>query len=88
MITADQLADISDLVGGQKLDEGILPSLRARFPDIHFSFAMDDDVMASRPVLRRSDFNLYLVDSADYCLVLTGDATTATGILVAAVEDI
>jgi hypothetical protein len=87
MITQKQLKQIGDLVmHASVLDSGSIDPLRSQFPEIHFTYCMDDDVYAALPVLERERFNLYLVDSRDHCLSLTQDNEIATGIVVAEVE--
>ena len=87
MISQAQLDQISELVTtGSVLESGSVERLRGEFPDIHFTYCMDDDVYAGLPVVEQERFNLYLVDSRSHCLSLTQDREIATGIVVAEVE--
>jgi hypothetical protein len=87
MISQEQLERIGELVTqASVLESGSVDPLRGQFPDIHFTYCMDDDIYAALPVLERDRFNLYLVDSRDHCLSLTQDSEIATGIVVAEVE--
>ncbi len=86
MITREQLNAINWLVGDKPLSETVVGQLRNHFPDIHFTYCMDDDVMAARPVLETGGFNLYLVDSSQHCLSFTQDMELATGVVVAEIE--
>ncbi len=87
MITQAQLEQVGELVvKGAVLESGSVDILRSEFPDIHFTYCMDDDVYATRPVLERERFNLYLIDSRNYCLSFTQDNDVATGIVVAEIE--
>ncbi len=87
MISQQQLDQVSDLISrGAVLETGSVDSLRGQFPDIHFTYCMDDDVYAALPVMQHERFNLYLVDSREHCLSLTQDREIATGIVVAEVE--
>ncbi|WP_260295665.1 DUF6129 family protein [Sedimenticola hydrogenitrophicus] len=86
MITQEQLNQIGWLAGETPLSEGSVNRLRLRFPEIHFTYCMDDDVMAARPVLEATGFNLYLIDSSQHCLGFTQDMELATGVVVAEIE--
>ncbi len=87
MITREQLEQVSEMVvKGSVLESGSVDGLRGAFPDIHFTYCMDDDVYAAAPVLERENFNLYLIDSRNHCLGFTQDIDIATGIVVAEVE--
>ena len=87
MISQQQLERISELVTRESvIESGSVERLRGEFPDIHFTYCMDDDVFAALPVLEQERFNLYLVDSRNHCISLTQDREIATGILVAEVE--
>jgi hypothetical protein len=87
MISQEQIEQIGELVTqASVLESGCVNLLRSQFPDIHFTYCMDDDVYAALPVLERKRFNLYLVDSRDHCLSLTRDSEIATGVVVAEVE--
>jgi hypothetical protein len=87
MISPEQLEQIGELINqASVLESGSVEPLRGRFPDIHFTYCMDDDVYAALPVLEQERFNLYLVDSRNHCLSFTQDCEIATGIVVAEVE--
>ncbi len=89
MISSEQLEHISAQVATQSLlsDDTVL-QLRQTFPDIHFTYCMDDDVAGNaRPIYEDPRFNLYLVDSREHCLCLTNDSEIATGVVVAEVEE-
>ena len=87
MITPQQLEQVGQLAGADVISESVVERLRERFPDIHFTYCMDDDVMAARPVLENAAFNLYLIDSRDHCLCFTQDMAIATGIVLAEIDD-
>jgi len=86
MITHEQLDQIGQLVKSQVVGETVLESLRSRFPDLHFTYCQDDDVVAANPVLANSAYNLYLIDSRHHCLCFTQDMAVATGVVVAEIE--
>jgi len=89
MIEQAQLDKISQQVAAQAfLSDDTVMQLRQAFPNIHFTYCMDDDVADSaRPVHEDARFNLYLIDSREHCLCLTNDSEIATGVVIAEVED-
>ena len=87
MIGQKQLDAVGGWLAGNSSSANMEQDLRAAFPDMHFTFCSDDDVMSDNPVSSSSGFNLYLVDSSSHCLALTTDGETATGLVVAEVED-
>jgi hypothetical protein len=87
MITQEQLNTVSELVKAQPVSEQIVGSLRSHFPDLHFTYCMDDDVVGAKPVFEDASFNLYLVNSSSHCLSLTQDMDSASGLVIAEVEE-
>lgn len=88
MIAEQQVQQIATQVGRQAiLSDDTARMLREQFPDIHFTYCMDDDIGHAKAVFSDSRFNLYLVDSSEHCLRLTNDHAIATGIVVAEIED-
>lgn len=83
MITTQQIDEIGDWLVDQLEAPRMETELRGRYPDLHFTFCMDDDVVAAVPVKEHATFNLYLVDSSNHCLALTQDMQLATGLVVA-----
>ncbi len=91
MMTNSQLKEVNDwiesaLANGRPFDETLIISLRQNYQDIHFSYAMDDDVFSSEPVAERDLYNLYLIDSSQHCLQITHDQQCATGLLLADID--
>ena len=86
MITRAQIDSVAERLAGQSIDERIIDTLRKEFTEIHFTYCMDDDVIAASPVLESELFNLYLIDSRNHCLCFTQDETVASGIVVAEIE--
>ena len=86
MITRQQLEQIGRVAAQGPVSEVLLAQLRSRFPDIHFTYCMDDDVMAAKPLYEDPAFNLYLIDSRDHCLCFTQDLEVATGVVLAEIE--
>jgi transglutaminase/protease-like cytokinesis protein 3 len=87
MITQELLNSISELVKTQPVSEQTVESLRNSFPDFHFTYCMDDDVVGAIPVLEDPAFNLYLVSKSSHCLSLTQDMSSASGLVVAEIEE-
>lgn len=84
MITPEQVHAIADTIAAQALNEdSILPVVRSQYPNIHFTYCMDDDVGRRKPVLGQESFNLYLIDGREHCLCLTNDYDIATGVVIA-----
>lgn len=87
MITEEQLNEIGAFASVQAISDEAVVQLRQQFPDIHFTYCMDDDVVAARPVYEDETFNLYLIDSRNHCLCFTQQLEVATGVVLAEVED-
>jgi hypothetical protein len=87
VISDEQLRAVSDWLRGHTGSAGMQQELRAAFPDLHFTFCLDDDVISDTPASELPGFNLYLVDSSNHCLGLTGDMQAASGLVVAELED-
>lgn len=86
MITRQLLEEIGETASAQPLSEALLAELRSRYPEVHFTYCMDDDVMAARPLYENPAFNLYLIDSRDHCLCFTQELDVATGVVLAEIE--
>lgn len=83
MISNEQLEAVGDWLADNKSDANLEQGMRAAFPDIHFTFCLDDDVISDQPASVGSGYKLYLVDSSSHCLSLTTDSTVASGLVVA-----
>lgn len=84
MLSQSQLDHVISIAEGRPLDEGLLASLRATFPGVHFTCCMDDDVSVNaKPYAERAGFNLYLVNSSNHCSCLTNDPEIASGVVLA-----
>ncbi len=87
MITSEQLQEIGGLTQVHTPSESTLTLLREKYPQIHFTYCMDDDVVAAHPVVEFETFNLYLIDSRNHCLSFTQDQEIATGVVVAEIDE-
>ena len=85
MITMQNAEKIAAEVKNRGLDYDTVAALRTSYPDIHFTYCMDDDITSGKPVLESGAFNVYLIDGREHCLCLTNDFDVATGIVLAEV---
>lgn len=85
MLNAEILEAIAEDVAKAGISEARLAELRSRYPGVHFTYCMDDDVGAQTPCVTWPGFNLYLVDGREHCLKFTSDVEHATGLVVAEV---
>ena len=85
MISHNQTQQIAERMTATPIDETTLATFRQEFPEIHFTYCMDDDIPNNEPIFEAKTFNLYLVDGREHCLSLTNDHEVATGIVVAEV---
>lgn len=90
MITPELVEEIAQFVeqqGVQQLGETLVQQLRQQYTGIHFTYCFDDEIVVIQPVLKRSYFNVYLVDGREHCLHLTSDYQAATGLVLAEVTE-
>ena len=87
MISQQQLATIVRLVEDHGLNSALIARLRGIYPGLHFTHCLDEEINHISPVQERSGFNVYLVDSRQHCLRLTGDFESASGLVLAEVID-
>lgn len=87
MISAERLQEVSNWLAQRKADPDLESAMRGEFPELHFTFCSDDDVMLDEPASMCDGFNLYLVDGSNHCLALTTDREAASGLVVAECED-
>ena len=84
MLESERVATICDQVKQHDyMDESVVTSLRAAYPDIHFTYCLDDDITSGKPVIENDKFNVYLIDGREHCLCLTNDYEVATGVVIA-----
>lgn len=88
MIDPVHIEQVAEIVRRAGLNDTTLNALREHFTDLHFSRCLEDELGAVEPFREEDGFNLYLVDGRDHCLRLTTDPETATGLLLAEVEDV
>jgi hypothetical protein len=83
MITLEQINVLATKIETLGVDESTVSTLRQQYPNIHFTYCMDDDLPNNKPVIEHKDFNLYLIDGREHCLCMTNDFNVATGVVVA-----
>jgi len=83
-----RLEQVARIVERAGLDEQTLGALREAFTDMHLTYCMDEDIGTGEPVLRAEGFNMYLVDGRGHCMRFTNDLQTATGIVLAELEEV
>ncbi|MBB4304389.1 hypothetical protein GGD81_003448 [Rhodobium orientis] len=87
MIADAEIDAIASVVAEEGPGDATVASLRQRWPDHHFTFCSDDDVNAARPVREADGFNLYLVTGSGGCISFTSSPESATGLVIAEVEE-
>jgi hypothetical protein len=88
MITDAFLDQITTIVERAGLSTESLAALREAFPDVHFTYCLDDDISAHILPFREAEgFNLYLISGAEHCIKFTKDLEIATGLVLAEVDE-
>lgn len=80
---AELLKRIANSVGALPSGEDRVVQLRRQWPDVHFSYCLDDEIGVFDPIYEGDDFNLYLVSGAGGCGHLTRELQQASGLVVA-----
>ena len=82
-ISAEIMNEIeSTLTQFDKLTSNPLPILKDCFPDLSF-VRMSAADMDEKPFRSLPNFDLYLLDGREHCVMLTDDPSLATGVVVA-----
>jgi hypothetical protein len=88
MITDQFLDQVQTVIERAGLSGESIAALRQAFPDVHFTHCLDDDIGAHIEPYREADgFNLYLVNGAEHCISFTRSQESATGLVLAEVEE-
>lgn len=87
MIAPETLETVAARVSSGEVNEQSLSLLREAFPDIHFTWCMDDDIGMEKSAAEYEGFNLYLVDGSVHCLKLTTSPEVANGIVIAEIYE-
>jgi 5-carboxymethyl-2-hydroxymuconate isomerase len=83
-ITAEQLREIDRLLTAGAADVAMVASLRKLGPGMTATRCDASDMADETPYRSYVHCNLYLLDGRDHCVRVTGDPTTATGVIIAA----
>lgn len=87
MIRPERLDQVTRIVERAGLNDQTLSALREAFTDMHLTYCSDDDIGVVRPVRHADGFNMYLVDGRGHCMRFTTDMGSATGVVLAEVDD-
>lgn len=86
MIDDALIEKVADNIRSVGAEEETVRALRESWPDVHFTYCMDDDLGAMTPVREDEGFNIYLVSGKDHCVSFTSSKENATGLVIAYVE--
>ncbi len=70
---------LTDVGGGPQA----VAQIHCRFPNMTVTRCDASDMSSEDPFLRFSGFDLFFVDGRSHCWSITGDPTSATGIVLA-----
>lgn len=87
MIEETRVRQVAEVVRRAGLSDQTLAALRESLTDIHFTRCLEDEIGTDEPFLEDEGFNIYLVDGRGHCMKLTRALDTATGLLLAQVDD-
>lgn len=73
-------------IAAEGLAEEQVFGLRKTWPDLHFTYCMDDDIGALEPYRQAQGYNIYLVTGRDHCISFTNEIAAATGLVIACIE--
>jgi hypothetical protein len=83
-LTPEDLGRLDALLASAAKGVNPLADFRQSFPGLTLTRCDASDMSGESAFREYPQFNLYLVDGRDHCWHLTGDPTSATGIVVAA----
>lgn len=87
MIRPERLDQVTRIVERAGLNDQTLSAIREAFTDMHLTFCEEEDIGVGRPVRHADGFNIYLVDGRGHCMRFTTDMASATGMVLAEVDD-
>lgn len=89
MISEQFLEQVAAIISRAGASTESVAALRAAFPDLHFTYCLDDEIGAGVAPFRKADgCNLYLVDGRNHCLQFTRDLEVATGLVLAEITEV
>jgi hypothetical protein len=81
-LTDTQLQRIEEFLLADASQSGV-SALRSAFPGMPITRCDASDMQGEAPFKKLKLFDLYLLDTRDHCVRLTGDLASATGIVLA-----
>lgn len=83
-VTETLLDQITTIISRAGVGMESTAALRDAFPDIHFTYCLDDDIGAGIDPFREADgFNIYLINGSEHCISFTRSLEAATGLVLA-----
>ena len=86
MIDDKSLDDILAFVNAEGGQADVIAKLRERWPGMHFTHCLEDELCLEQPVREGDTANVYVVDGSEHCMKITNDPQGATGILIAELD--
>lgn len=86
MIEAATLDEVLSFIETKGVHEGVVIALRERWPAIHFTHCLEDEMCLEKPVREGRHANVYLVNAHNTCAVVTDHQPSATGLLIAELD--
>ncbi len=86
MIESQVLDEILAFVNAEGGETDVIAKLRERWPDMHFTHCLEDELCLEEPVREGETANVYVVDGSEHCMKITKDPDAATGILIAELD--
>lgn len=83
MIDASIIDAVQAQVEAEGADVATLAKLRDRWPDLHFTHCLEDELCMEKPVREGQTANIYLVNGHNHCATITDHEPSATGLLIA-----
>lgn len=87
MLNMEQVHTIADELEKDGFSESSIQKLKSKHQDLHITIDEDDNIIETKPVIEKPEFNIYLVDTSDHCFSLTSDEQIATGIVIARIDE-
>lgn len=85
-MTPETLQQVADRAAELPPGPDRVARLREQWPQLHFSYCLDDEIGDFPVACEGADFNLYLVTGRHGCGQLTRDCESASGLVVADLE--
>lgn len=83
MIDPAVIDEVMVLADAQKGVAEVLPKLRVKWTNIHFTHCLEDELCLEKPIRQGTYANIYLVNGHNHCATITDHEPSATGLLIA-----